>query len=81
MGVISWVGPPAMQTTCRARVGSASCTVSRVGLFLVLLRTAKAVGLQTSAALGVVPVEALGALGGFQLSFDNCSCNSCSKDL
>jgi hypothetical protein len=69
-----------MQTTCRARVESASCAVSRVGLFLVLLRTAKAVGLWASAALGVVPVEALGALDSFQLGFDDCSCNSCSKD-
>ena len=69
-----------MQTTCRARVGSASCAVSRVGLFLVLIRTAKAAGLWANAAPGVVPVEAPGALGGFRLSFDDCSCNSCSKD-
>jgi hypothetical protein len=55
--------------------------VSRVGLFLVLLRTAKATGLWASAALGVVLVEAPGALDCFWLGFDNCSYNSCSKDL
>jgi hypothetical protein len=61
-------------------VGSASCAVSRVGLFLVLLGTAKAAGLWANAAPGVMLVEALGALGGFRLSFNDCSCNSCSKD-
>ena len=70
-----------MQTTCKARVGSASCAVSRVGLFLVLLRTAKATSLWASAALGVVLVEALSVLNSFWLSFDNYSYNSCSKDL
>ena len=46
----------------------------------MLIRTAKAAGLWASAALGVVLVEALSALNGFWLGFDNCSYDSCSKD-
>jgi hypothetical protein len=57
-----------------------SCAISRVVPFLVLIRTAEAAGLWASATLGVVPVEALSALDGFRLGFDNCSYNSCSKD-
>jgi len=47
----------------------------------VLLKTVKAVGLQIGTALSIMLVEALGALSGFQLGFNNCSYNSCFKDL
>ena len=80
MKIVSWVGAPAVQASCRARVGAASCTVGRVVLFLVLLRAAEAAAERAGAATGVVPVEAPGALNGFRLGFDNCGCDSRSKD-
>jgi hypothetical protein len=62
-------------------VGATSCTVGRVVLFLVLLRAAEAAAEQAGAAMSVVPVEAPGALYSFRLGFDNCGCDSHSKDL
>ena len=47
----------------------------------MLLRAIDTAGLQVGTALSIVLVEALGALDGFQLGFDNYSYNSCFKDL
>jgi len=69
-----------VEAPCWASVLPASCAISRVVPFLVLIRTAKTAGLRESTTLGVVPVEASGALDSFRLGFDDCSCNSCSKD-
>jgi len=46
----------------------------------VLLRAAETAAEQAGAATGVVPVKALSALYSFRLSFDNCGCDSHSKD-
>jgi hypothetical protein len=54
-----------VQTSCRARIEATSCTVSKVVLFLVLLRAAKAAAKQVSIAIGVVLVEALSVLYSF----------------
>jgi hypothetical protein len=70
-----------VQALCRARVGATSYTVGRVVLFLVLLRAAEAAAERAGTATDVVLVEALGALNGFRLDFDNCGCDSRSKDL
>ena len=66
---------------CKAHVKSTCCVVSKINLFLVLLRTTKAVRLQTSVALGIMLVKALDTLNSFRLGFDNYNYNSYSKDL